>query len=287
MTQIVRLRAQQQRRRNGGYAFTLPLIIHPLPSKAPILIPLALTLAATNYNFLHTYIDHDYPTIGFTPSKVPSPQQLALTQAARTTSPLEILEKIRADSKFDNLFDTPGTVDIEKLFAEREEAVLGYYYKLDMRDLVSVHRDITRLSVLLLCATHEPGRPVYDFFFVHLLTLSYAVRTLLPVVPEKYALPLCKSHWLFMVIVYILQLRPEIRPGLVEEVEVGGKGWGEVVKETLGRGEGVDTHYLKAVRALRNSAALWKEDGDFFLRAGVKFAWEFEKWGGFESQEVN
>lgn len=97
----------------------------------------ALTLAATNYNFLHTYIDHDFPTTGFNPASVPSPQQLALTQAFRTTSPLEVLEKIKTDTKFDGLFDAPGSVNIEKLFQEREEAILGYYYKFDMRGLSS------------------------------------------------------------------------------------------------------------------------------------------------------
>lgn len=94
---------------------------------------IALTLAATSYNFLHTYIDNDFPTAGFVPQSTPSAQQLALTQASRTTSPLEIFEKIRDDEKFDDLFDSPGPSNIEKLFTEREEATLGYYYKLDMR----------------------------------------------------------------------------------------------------------------------------------------------------------
>lgn len=154
-----------------------------------------------------------------------------------------------------------------------------------MRDLVNAHRDITRLSALLLCATHEPGKPAFDFFVVHLLTLSYAVRTLLPVVPKGYALPLCKSHWLFVVIVYIIQLRPEIRPALIEEVDLKGRGWDDVVKKALSRGK-ADAHYFKAVRALRDSAKLWKEDEEFFLKAAVKFAWEFDGWGGFVGAEA-
>lgn len=137
---------------------------------------------------------------------------------------------------------------------------------------------MTRLAVLLLCTTHTPGKPKYDFFIVHLLTLSHAIRTLLPVVPKKYALPLCKSHWLFMVIVYIIEFRPEIRPSLIEDVDLKGRGWDDVIKKCL-KMDKKEVHYIKAVRALRDAARLWKEDDKFFLKAAVKFTWEFEDWG--------
>lgn len=240
------------------------------------LSPPALALAATGYSSLHTYIDNDFPTSGFNLSHVPSAQQLALTPAARTTFSLEILSKIRTDARFDGLLDTRGPSHIEKLFQEREEAVLGYYYKLDMRDLPDAHRDLMRLTTLLLCATGE-----YDFFLAHLLTLSYAVRTLLPVVPKNYALPLCKSHWLFVITMYVTQRRPEILPELVDGVDLAGKTWEDVVKKALGR-EKVDAHYLKALRAMRDSAELWKEDEGFYLKAAVKFAWGFQRWSGFQ-----
>lgn len=103
---------------------------------------------------------------------------------------------------------------------------------------------MTRLATLLLCATHEPGKPEFDFFFVHLLTVSYAVRTLLPVVPKNYAVPLVKSHWLFMIIVYTIQLRPEVRPEEIERVDLAGRGWDDVVKKCLAR-EKPDAHYMK------------------------------------------
>lgn len=35
------------------------------------------------------------------------------------------------------------------------------------------------------------------------------------------------------------------------------------------------------VRALRDSAGLWKEDAEFYLKAAVKFVTEFEDWSGF------
>lgn len=36
--------------------------------------------------------------------------------------------------------------------------------------------------------------------------------------------------------------------------------------------------YFLAVRAIRDSAALWKDEDEFYLKAGVKFAWEFQRW---------
>lgn len=228
-----------------------------------------------NNSFLHTYIDNDFPASGFSVSHVPSAQQLTLTPAARTTSPLEILSKIRADSRFDGLFSTRGADHIEKLFKEREEVMLGYYYRLDMRDIVETHRQMTRLATLMLCATGE-----YDFFLVHLLTLAYAVRTLLPVVPKDYALPLCKLNWLYIIGLYVVQARPEIRPALIDEVDIAGKTWEGVVAEALGR-DNANAHYLKAVRAMRDTAGLWKDDDEFYLKAAVKFAGGFEKWGGY------
>lgn len=154
--------------------------------------------------------------------------------------------------------------------------MLGYYYRLDMRDVVETHRALARLTTQMLCATGE-----YDFFLMHLLSLSYAVRTLLPVVPKNYALPLCKSHWMLIIALYVVQSRPEIRVELIDEVDLAGKTWEDVVTKALAR-ENVDTHYLKAVRVLRDLAGLWKEDEEFYLKAAVKFTGEFEKWTGYQ-----
>ena len=100
----------------------------------------------------------------------------------------------------------------------------------------------------MLCATHKPGHPQYDFFICHLLTTAYAIRILLPELPNKFATTLVKAHWLFFVVVYCVQLRPAIRPQLVDDVDVGGKSWDDVVKKVLCRDRRTDmedTHYLK------------------------------------------
>lgn len=176
----------------------------------------------------------------------------------------------------DGVLSARGSDHVEKLFKEREEVMLGYYYRLDMRDIVETHRKMMRLATLMLCATGE-----YDFYLVHLLTLAYAVRTLLPVIPKDYALPLCKLNWLYTIALYVVQVRPEIRPALIDEVDITGRTWEDVVAKALAK-ENVDAHYLKAIRVMRDTAGLWKEDGEFYLKAAVKFAGEFEKWGGYQ-----
>lgn len=243
----------------------------------------ALTLTATNYNFLHTYIDRDFPTVGFVPTQTAT--SLAHASKASTISPLAVLDAIRTDTRFDNLFEHPGSVNIEKLFAEREDAILEHYYSLDTAtDLAQTHRAITRAAVLLLCATHTPGESNFDFFFVHLLTVSHAVRTLLPVVPAKYALPLVRAHWLFVCIVYVVQMRPVVHPELVDDVDLKGRGWEDVVAHVIRKESSKDAHYVKATRAMRDAAGLWKEDAEFYLKAAVKLAWEFVEWGGFDGE---
>ena len=87
--------------------------------------------------------------------------------------------------------------------------------------------------------------------------------------PEEYALPLVKMHWLFVIIVYIIQFRKEVRPELLDGVELGGRGWGDVVQKALGRGEGngdggemEDAHYVKGMFSYYLlSKPLREEDG--------------------------
>ena len=40
------------------------------------------------------------------------------------------------------------------------------------------------------------------------------------------------------------------------------------------------------MRALKDSAQPWKDQEEFYLKAALKFAWEFDKWS-FGSEGVN
>ena len=210
----------------------------------------ALAMFATNYNLLHGYIDAEFPTAvdgGPVDCSVPAPPTAHVTE-----DPLEIIHRIRMDPAFDGIFPHPGADNIAPLLELREQEVLAYYRQFKITSPADAHKSLNRVAALLLVCSHDPEQPEFDFFVVHLITVSYAIRTLLPEVPEEYALPLVKMHWLFVIVVYIIQLRKEVRPELLDGVELGGRGWGDVVQKALGKdggseGEMEDAHYLKGM----------------------------------------
>ena len=227
-----------------------------------------MVLATTNYDFLHQYIDADFSDGASTvaPPGAKSPRQL-----------VELMEEIRADTRFDGIFENPGPSNIGPLFELRQDVVLHYYHqlsvtagKLDPSQLVFVrkekanetvdnvleaHYELTRLAtLLLLCMSPPDTSPQYDFFICHLLTIAYAIRTLLPELPSKYAPAMIKAHWLFFIVVYCIQLRPKIRPEVIDHVDVGGRSWDDIIAKALGqKKEGhcvEDTHYIKGLLSL-------------------------------------
>ncbi|CUS08665.1 unnamed protein product [Tuber aestivum] len=251
----------------------------------------ALSLFATNYNLLHGYFDVEFSTAGGDGVPADGSSLTTTTTACVCSDPLEIIGRIGADPAFRGIFSHPGSDNIALLLQLREKEVLAYYHQFEIVSPADAHKSLNRLAALLLTCSHDPGRPEFDFFVVHLTTVSYAIRTLLPEAPEEYALPLVKMHWLFIIVVYVAQLMRGVRPELLEGVDLRGRGWADVVHKALDRGEGSgsggkmeDAHYLKAVRALKDSAQLWKDQEEFYLKAAVKFAWEFERWS-FGSEE--
>ncbi|RPB02376.1 hypothetical protein L873DRAFT_456227 [Choiromyces venosus 120613-1] len=242
----------------------------------------ALSLLVTNYDsLLHGYFDGSVP-LSPPPLSPPQGEYTTTTTTTTTADPAKVLSRISKSSEFDGLFEHPGADNIPVLFRRKEAAVLAFYHQFRITDLAAAHKSLTHLAATLLACSHDPGRPEYDFFIVHLTTVSHAVRTLMPEVPEEYARSLVKMQWMFIIIVYIVQLRKTVRPELLDGVDLKGRGWGDVIQKALGgerKGEEMeDAHYLKAVRALKDSAQLWKDEEEFYLKAAVKFAWEFEKW---------
>jgi hypothetical protein len=171
-------------------------------------------------------------------------------------------------------------------------------------DIATCHQQMTKAVVILLCTTHSIGNPEYNFHFFQLLAAAYGVRTLLPELPISYAASLLKSHWLLIIGVYCMMLRPTIVPGLIDEIDTSGTSWDKITKKAFNQGSGTsemeDVHYLKGknnflkiwlllgrwltgtvvARILREYALLWSSDHMFFLKAAVKFTSEFTVWSG-------
>ena len=227
----------------------------------------ALGLAATTHNPIHKYLS--------------DPIYTKTESSYHTPSLFDILSRVRTDKRFHGLFGTPGNDNIEKIFSTREDALLDHWNAWSIEgDTAKQFRETQELATALLLGTHADGSEEYDFFFLHVLTTSHAVRVLLPLIPAKFQLPLVRQWWLMTLSVYIAQLRPEIHVNRTQDVELKGRDWKWVAGMAV-KGEKKDAHYVKVLRVLREAAGTWGDDEGYYLRAAVRFAEEFVGWGGF------
>ena len=232
----------------------------------------ALGLATTSYNFLHKYLDNPSYTKPSTYS---------------TSSPIEILQNVAQDQRFDNLFDQQGADNIEVLFKDHEIEVLEHWNAWQLPNPKKQFEDSQYAAVALLVATHEPGSGrAYDFFLVHLLTTSHAVRILLPLVPAKFHVALVRQWWLLTLAVYIAQLRPKVDLKNITDYDTGVNDWTWVDKQAVEGNHSLDAHFVKALRAIKEAAQMWGDREQLYLKAACRLAEQFDGWGGFGPLEA-
>jgi hypothetical protein len=107
--------------------------------------------------------------------------------------------------------------------------------------------DSQEAAVALLVRTVKPGTHGYDFFLVHLLTSSHAVRIILPLIPKKFHISLVRAWWLLTIAIYVSQLRPKIN----DDIEVKpAKGWKYVEDKAVNGAWATDAHYVKGTFSL-------------------------------------
>jgi hypothetical protein len=223
------------------------------------------------------------------------------------SSALEVLHQIRSDTRFDHLLAKPGVQNtLTALSSEVSRvAIFGYIQAFDLspsisqEELIARHMELTKLSVLLLSTTHKIrstndtaaiATHKFDFYLTHMLTLSSALRVLLPVFSLKHAHVLIKAQWLLMVITYITQLRPLIKPEILGtnanvKLDRGNAEWERLTSVALGRDKerGMDPHFVKVIRSLRDFASMWEDP--YYLIAATRFETEFGGWTGFGVEE--
>lgn len=187
----------------------------------------ALAIAATSYNFLHKYLDE---------SSYSKPSSYS------TTSPLEILHKIGSDTRLDGLFAHKGDSNMEVLFQNHENLVLEHWNAWKIVDPKKQFEESQEAAVALVTKTVLAGTHAYDFFLVHILTTSHAVRILLPLIPKKFHVSLVRQWWLLAIAVYICQLRPRIS----DDIEAKpSKQWNYVESKAVNGRWATDAHYVK------------------------------------------
>ncbi|KAL8860124.1 MAG: hypothetical protein Q9178_003388 [Gyalolechia marmorata] len=226
----------------------------------------ALAMAACSYNHLHKYLDDPSYT---KPSSKPS------------KSPLEILCRVQKDNRFEGVFSNPSAENLALLFQNHEDLMLEYWNSWHIENPTEDFKASQMAAAALLVASRKPDGAPYDFFLVHVLTTSHAVRILLPLLPAKYHVPLVRQWWLLTLSVYIAQLRPEIMLSSVTDYDLQARDWNWVNKQAIESKHALDAHYVKGLRAMRTAAQTWGDDDQFYLKAAVRFGHEFDGWGGF------
>lgn len=229
----------------------------------------ALGLAACFYNDWHVYLDDPKYT---KPASHPS------------DSLFTILDRVASDPKFDGKFDHQGPDNIETILADEglASAALEYWNSWDLQKPTEQFLESQKLAVALVVAAQtEHNAKGYDFFAVHLLTSSHAVRTLLPLLPSKHQVPLMRQWWLFTLLVYIAQMRPKINIDKIKLVELEGRDWKHVSQLAVKGEYRTDAHFVKALRSMHEASKIAGDPSQFYLKAAVKMGEEFDGWGGF------
>ncbi|CAJ2513825.1 Uu.00g019440.m01.CDS01 [Anthostomella pinea] len=224
----------------------------------------ALAMTATQYNFLHKYIDD------------PS---YSKPSSFSSTSPLELLGKMASDERLKGLFKEPGFDNVDPFFEKHEDLLVEYWNAWSLENPVKQFQESQEAAVALLVATVPPGTHSYNFFVVHLLTTSHAVRILLPVIPSKFHINMVREWWLLTIAVYAAELCPKIDLDYIKHEEgVAGKQWNYVEDKAVNGPYATDSHFVKAVRAMREAARTWGDVHEHYLAAAVRFVDDFEGW---------
>ncbi|KAJ2991901.1 hypothetical protein NUW58_g2350 [Xylaria curta] len=222
----------------------------------------ALALSATQYSFLHKYSDDPSYT---KPSSF------------KSSSLLELLTRMANDQRLGKLFEEPGFSNFGPLFEHHEDLVMEYWNAWSLDDPKKQFQESQEVAVSLFVATVPPGTHAYNFFIVHLLTSSHAVRILLPMIPAKFHVSLVRQWWLFTVAVYAIFECPKIDPDYVTS-DVAGKQWNYVEDKALNGAYATDAHFVKAVRAMKEAARTWGDVHERYLAAAVRLVDDFRGW---------
>jgi len=206
-----------------------------------------------------------------------------------TSNILEVFARTQSDKRLDSHFTKLGDNNLSRLLSDSSltSILIEHFNSWKITDPKAAFEQSQRLATALLIST-SPEKPIcghgYDFFLLHVLTTSHAVRILLPFLPAEHHITLLEEWFLITLALYIAQLRPTVSVQQVKDYELNGKTWKDTFKLALEGEHQFDEHYVKGIRAMKEAADLWGDKDLFFEKAAVKFATEFEEWQGFSEE---
>ncbi|KAH0841586.1 hypothetical protein AYO21_01179 [Fonsecaea monophora] len=220
-----------------------------------------------------------------------STAQTANSPSYSTNNLFEVFDRLHNDSRLDGVFDHYGGDNLTHLLSDPSlTSILLEHFR--AWQIVNPTKDFAQsqalATALLIASGPSVGGHGWDFFLVHLLTTSHAVRILIPFLDPQHHLPLVKEWLLIALAIYIAQLRPLIRTANIADVDLQGRDWDFVTRQAVDSKWKFDAHFVKACRAMREAERVWGGHGDddrYYLKAAVKFSSEFNDWGGFGAEE--
>ena len=179
----------------------------------------ALGLAAVCYDETHKYSDDPSYT---KPAENP------------TTNLLELLSRLSNDERFAGIKSNQGDeLGLSFWAGEKEKLMLEYWNSWDLTNPTKQFEDSQNAASAILVGTPTKKQPLYDFFLLHVLTSSHAVRVMLPLIPSKWHVPLVRQWWLFALTAMVLRDRPAIDLARIENFDLKGRDWKYVVDRAL------------------------------------------------------
>lgn len=208
-----------------------------------------------------------------------------------TNNLFEVFARVNGDKRLDSAFEHYGGDNLSHLLADPvlTSILLEHWHAWKITDPTADFAQSQALAAALLISSGSSvGGHGYDFFLVHLLTTSHAVRILIPFLDAQHHLPLVREWLLITLAIYIAQLRPPIKREYITDFDLQGRDWSFVVHTALEGKHKLDAHFVKACRALKEAERVWGDDNgeQYYLKAAVKFASEFDGWGGFGVEDV-
>jgi Questin oxidase-like len=201
----------------------------------------------------------------------------------------EILEKVRADETLTNTaFATPGEQNLSTIFRDHETTLLNHCnaWTIISPDPTATFRESQAAAVALFLGAKtksvsqdENTTRRHDINLLYPLLMSHAIRIVLPQTPDKFNPSLLKQWWLTTLAIYIAQLRPEIESSdSIIVYDLNGKDWDWIARQAVKGPHASDTHFVLALRVLKEFSETWDDAENYYLRAAVKFVHEFNGW---------
>lgn len=243
-----------------------------------VMVVQGLTLAA---------IDWSQPIQDLIAATCASPEQ----SQVKGESAFSIFYRIGNDGRFSGL-PGPGVQNFSAVMndARMHQALSEYVRRLDVSDTEQTLRELCRLSVLVACATHHPGRPAFDLWLARLPSLVVSLAVLQVNIAASgasrdMAVVLVRGVWMLMLVAYVSHMRPVVDEGLVSGPTTT-RTWEHILAEFradafLSGSKYLDSNFTALLRSIHRLAEVDNDPNwtDWYRKMGSYLVGNWTKWG--------